>query len=107
MKNFNNPSDNKDKANLKRPLTLDLNKPPIAKQRFNQSLTAAPVLSSPDMLMLKLGSPELTSMILSGDNLQTPTPNLFPNKVSIFCLRNNEEYLMDFMQKKKILNYIE
>jgi hypothetical protein len=68
--------------NLKRPLTLDLNNAKNPKrQRFNQSVTVAPVLSSPDLHMLKLASPELEKMILNGENLPTPTPLVFPTKV--------------------------
>jgi Jun-like transcription factor len=67
---------------LKRPLTLDLNNPKNPKrQRFNQSVTAAPVLSSPDLHMLKLASPELEKIILNAANLPTPTPLVFPTKV--------------------------
>ena len=72
--------------NLKRPLTLDLNgtKQQPKRQRLNQSLTAAPVLSSPDLHMLKLASPELEKIIMSNATLQTPTPSLcFPTKVII------------------------
>ncbi|XP_053614266.1 transcription factor Jra [Plodia interpunctella] len=61
---------------LKRSLTLDLD--------FNRggkrSRIAAPVLSSPDLQLLKLGSPELEKMIIQNGMITTPTPNaaLFP-----------------------------
>lgn len=74
--------------NLKRPLTLDLNgaKQQVKKQRFNQSVTTPAVLNSPDLQMLKLGTPELEKFILSTNGLPTPTPGLTaypPTKVSL------------------------
>ncbi|KAG4075352.1 hypothetical protein HA402_003143 [Bradysia odoriphaga] len=65
---------------LKRPLTLDLNgKQQTAKRsRFNPN-----VLSSPDLQMLKLASPELEKFIMANNTLQTPTPSLvYPTKVT-------------------------
>lgn len=63
-------------------LTLDLNKPLTLPRKFQ--LNQQPVLSSPDLHMLKLASPELEKMILNTTNpLETPTPGLFPTKVSI------------------------
>lgn len=61
---------------LKRSLTLELNRPGAKRAR-----TTVPVLSSPDLNMLKIGTPELEKLILSQSALVTPTPNsqlLFP-----------------------------
>jgi hypothetical protein len=58
---------------------LDLNgaKQQVKKQRFNQSVTTTPaVLNSPDLQMLKLGTPELEKFILSTNGLPTPTPGM-------------------------------
>lgn len=69
--------------NLKRPLTLDLNaatnnnKTQAKKQRFNQSVVGPPVLSTPDIQMLKMATPDLEKFIISNESqLQTPTPSL-------------------------------
>lgn len=80
---------------LKRNLTLDLNghrQGPQAKRPRLGPLpltlnNSAPVLSSPDLNMLKLGSPELEKLIIAQqDGLVTtmPTPNqiLFPKTVT-------------------------
>lgn len=72
--------------NLKRPLTLDLNavnKQQAKKQRFNQSITTPAVLSSPDLNMLKLTTPDLEKFIISNSTLQTPTPSLFQNSAKV------------------------
>ncbi|KAM3959276.1 transcription factor Jun-like [Aphomia sociella] len=61
---------------LKRSLTLDLD----FGRGGKRSRIAAPVLSSPDLQLLKLGSPELEKMIIQNGMITTPTPNaaLFP-----------------------------
>lgn len=72
--------------NLKRPLTLDLNgaKQQVKKQRFNQSVTTPAVLSSPDLLMLRLNTPDLDKFIMSTNGLSTtPTPGLFPTGTKV------------------------
>lgn len=70
--------------NLKRPLTLDLNgKAQMSKRpRFNPSVNSVSVLSSPDMQLLKLASPELEKIIMANNTLQTPTPSMYPQKVN-------------------------
>lgn len=82
--------------NLKRPESLDLNlaannnkQPGGKKARCNQ---IPAVLASPDLNMLKWGTPDLEKFIMSSDPLQTPTPSLmYPNlpnpiiKVTFFC----------------------
>lgn len=82
---------------LKRNLTLDLNggqRQPQAKRPRLGPLpsalnnNAAPVLSSPDLNMLKLGSPELEKLIIAQQNglvttMPTPTTQiLFPKTVT-------------------------
>ncbi|XP_059473195.1 transcription factor Jun [Neocloeon triangulifer] len=67
---------------LKRTLTLDLNRAPAFKK---SKLGQQPVLSSPDLHMLKLASPELERIIMQNQNgsLTTPTPSLlFPRSVT-------------------------
>ena len=79
---------NGDVNQLKRSMTLDLNRLPAKRPKFNATLTAAPVLSSPDLNMLKLGSPELEKLIIAQQNglvTTTPTPTtqiLFPRTVT-------------------------
>ena len=65
---------------FKRPMTLDLNNPPS--KRFCDYGVPVPVLSTPDMVLLQVASPELESMIRNGGNLQSLTPNLFSSRVS-------------------------
>lgn len=69
---------------LKRPATLELNPGKSRKARFNASVTAPPVLTSPDMHVLKLVSPELEKIIINNAALPTPTPSsiLYPTKAT-------------------------
>lgn len=69
---------------LKRPATLELNSSKSRKARFNASVTAPPVITSPDLQVLKLVSPELEKIIINSAALPTPTPSsiLYPTKVS-------------------------
>jgi transcription factor AP-1 len=64
-------SSNKDE--VRKRLTLDLNSPRLKKPRFDV------LLSSPDLNMLKLPSPELEKLIMQQNGLlsATPTPNGF------------------------------
>lgn len=71
--------------NLKRPISLDLNLATnnnhkgltgMKKLRLNQSVIPPAILNSPDLNMLKWGTPDLEKYILSSDPLQTPTPSL-------------------------------
>jgi hypothetical protein len=79
MRNFNNKDTNNEpnKSNdnmMKRPLTLDLNK------KIVNNNNGPPILSTPDVNLCKLGSPELENYILNTDTLQTPTPSaIFPS----------------------------
>lgn len=70
--------------NLKRPATLELNPGKSRKARFNASVTAPPVLTSPDLQVLKLVSPELEKIITNNATLPTPTPSsiLYPTKAT-------------------------
>ena len=81
------------KAPSKRGLTLDLNAPNAAKKtRLQQAAAAVPVLTTPDVQMLKLSSPELAKFLTSsnslpsGSTLPTPTAGsgtyLFPKNVT-------------------------
>ncbi|XP_054716145.1 transcription factor Jun-like [Uloborus diversus] len=77
---------------MKRPVTLDLDSPETAskKQKF-------PILTSPDLNMLKLASPELERFIIanSGNITTTPTPTqyLFPKDVT----EAQEQYARGFI----------
>ncbi|PRD36714.1 UNVERIFIED_CONTAM: Transcription factor AP-1 [Trichonephila clavipes] len=67
-------SNRNESKSLKRPVTLNLDSPDSAakKQRF------ASILTSPDLQMLKLASPELERFIISNGNITTtPTPTQF------------------------------
>ncbi|XP_055534176.1 transcription factor Jra [Wyeomyia smithii] len=69
---------------LKRPATLELNPGKSRKARYNASVTAPPVLTSPDLQVLKLVSPELEKIIINNEVLPTPTPSsiLYPTKAT-------------------------
>lgn len=69
---------------LKRPATLELNANKSRKARFNASVTAPQVISSPDLQELKLVSPELEKIITNSAALPTPTPSsiLYPGKAT-------------------------
>lgn len=75
---YNKDNDHQDPAKpndnmMKRPLTLDLNKKIVNNNN-------PPILSTPDVNLCKLGSPELENYILNTDTLQTPTPSaIFPS----------------------------
>lgn len=66
----------------KRSLTLDLNAPGSSKRARIQQV--APILTTPDVQMLKLSSPELAKFLTSNNTLATPTPSgyLFPKTVT-------------------------
>ena len=104
MRNFNNKdNDRESKPNndnmMKRPLTLDLNKKIV-----NTNNNGPPILSTPDVNLCKLGSPELENFILNTDTLQTPTPSaMFPSakvnslKLGHVCLfTNNFKLFVDY-----------
>lgn len=83
MRNFNNKDNSDPKSNdnmMKRPLTLDLNK------KIPHNNNGPPILSTPDVNLCNLGSPELEKFILNTDTLQTPTPSaIFPSaKVKLY-----------------------
>lgn len=69
---------------LKRPATLELNPGKRRKPLYNASVTAPPVLTSPDLQVLKLVSPELEKIIINNAALPTPTPSsiLYPTKAT-------------------------
>lgn len=77
---------------LKRSLTLDLNVGRGGKRaRFS-----APVLSSPDLQLLKLASPDLEKLIIQNGLVTTPTPGapvLFP---AVAPTKEQEQYARGF-----------
>lgn len=87
------PSSQRATNNLKRPISLDLNlatnnnnkQTGNKKLRLNQSVIPPAILNSPDLNMLKWGTPDLEKYILSSDPLQTPTPSLMfaPNPIGV------------------------
>lgn len=70
---------------MKRPLTLDLSKDlhPAKRLRFNNSGNNASGLTTPDLQLLKMVSPELEKFMMNGTPIgATPTPGLtnYPQK---------------------------
>ena len=83
MRNFNNKDNERNpKQNenmMKRPLTLDLNKKVAPSNNGPHQ-----ILSTPDVNLCNLGSPELEKYILNTDTLQTPTPSgIFPTTAKV------------------------
>lgn len=84
---------NGDISDLKRKMTLDFNAAASKKQKISNLLT------SPDLNMLKLASPELERMIISQHGLittTTPTPTqfIFPKNVT----EEQEQYAKGFVE---------
>ncbi|XP_076042370.1 transcription factor Jun-like [Oratosquilla oratoria] len=83
-------------AQMKRKLTLDLNRPPPKKQRLGGAFN--PLLTSPDLNMLKLASPELERLIiqqgtgLNTGNTPAPSQFFFPKTVT----EEQEEFAKGF-----------
>lgn len=90
---------------LKRPATLELNPGKSRKARYNASVTAPPVLTSPDMQVLKLVSPELEKIIINNAALPTPTPSsiLYPTKVSWQNEKKNKTHQVKVIKSSDIL----
>ncbi|CAH0564094.1 unnamed protein product [Brassicogethes aeneus] len=72
------PENNRDINNVKRNLKLNLNRKNLSLPLNNS------ILSSPDLKMLQVGTPELENMILNTNMTQTPTPSslIFPKNVT-------------------------
>lgn len=75
-------------GNVKRPISLDLNlatnnNKSTGKKLRNQSVIPQAILGSPELNMLKWGTPDLEKFIMSSDPLQTPTPSLMFNANTI------------------------
>ncbi|XP_066140154.1 transcription factor Jun [Euwallacea fornicatus] len=89
--------DNKQLNNLKRNLTLDFNQ---AKKNLTFPLSTgegglSEVLSSPDLMKLKVDTPELENMILDNPLPGTPTPSFpFPKTVTA----EQEKFAGGFME---------
>jgi hypothetical protein len=62
---------------LKRTLTLDLSAPSASKKARVHQLQQNHILTSPDVQMLKLTSPELAEFLNRNPSLATPTPSGF------------------------------
>lgn len=80
-------SGSSNKEEVRKRLTLDLNSPRLKKPRFDV------LLSSPDLNMLKLPSPELEKLIMQQNGLlsATPTPNGFIYPTSTGNGNNNNQ----------------
>lgn len=83
--------------NLKRSLTLDLD----LERGGKRARFAAPVLSSPDLQLLKLGSPELEKLIIQNGMITTATPT--PSAPVLFNAaapptEEQEMYALPFVQ---------
>ncbi|XP_015919837.2 transcription factor Jun [Parasteatoda tepidariorum] len=82
-----------DNQALKRPVTLNLESPGSAAKRTRFD----PILTSPDLKMLQLASPELERLIISNSNFSasTPTPTsfFFPKNVT----EEQEQYARGFI----------
>ncbi|GBN09793.1 Transcription factor AP-1 [Araneus ventricosus] len=97
--NMFRPNKNEGKS-LKRPVTLNLESPDSAakRQRF------ASILTSPDLQMLKLESPELERLILSNGNITTtPTPTQF--LFSKNATEEQEQYARGFLDALNQLHH--
>lgn len=83
----------------KRPMTLNLESPNSAskKQRFTA------ILTSPDLNMLKLATPELEKFIITNAGITTPTPTqiLFPKNVT----EEQENYAKGFIDALNQLHH--
>lgn len=88
----------RDLNTLKRTMTLDLNNRGAKKIKLVENQSPA-ILSSPDLIMLKLASPELEKMIIDQQNgmvTTTPTPTtiFFPSRN---VTEEQESYARGFM----------
>lgn len=88
-----------DGKSVKRPVTLDLDSPNTASKK--QKFTA--ILTSPDLNMLKLASPELERLIIANIGMTTPTPTqaLFPKNVT----EEQENYARGFLDALNNLHH--
>ncbi|VVC28513.1 Jun-like transcription factor,Basic-leucine zipper domain,Transcription factor Jun [Cinara cedri] len=82
---------------LKRPMTLDLNSC-NSENSAKKPKYLAPLLTSPDLHMLKMSSPELERFYLAQQSalghINTPTPSLFPKSVT----EEQEMYVQPFVE---------
>lgn len=89
---------------LKRPITLDLN-PCNSTYSAKKPKFLSPLLTSPDLHMLKLSSPELERFYLAQQtalgHINTPTPTLFPAKS---VTEEQEMYVQPFVDLLKTMH---
>lgn len=95
----------RDINSLKRPMTLDFNR--VAKKPKLAEPASSTILSSPDLVMLKLGSPELEKFIIEQQNglvpaTPTPTQIFFPSKS---VTEEQESYARGFMEALNELHH--
>lgn len=86
---------------LKRPLTLDVGR------GMKRARLAAPVLSSPDLQMLKLGSPELEKLIIQNGMITTPTPGAPVLFTAVAPTEEQELYARPFVEALDKLHHSE
>ncbi|XP_014246672.1 transcription factor jun-D-like [Cimex lectularius] len=97
----------KDLKQLKRPMTLDFNGSSAMKLKLNTNVCAPQsVLTTPDVNMLKLGTPEVVKLLIDQPNLvttTTPTSTqiLFPNNVT----KEQESYVKGFVDALNELHH--
>lgn len=89
---------------MKRKLTLDLNRP-SKKQRAGVSGNFNPLLTSPDLNQLKLASPELERLIIQGptilgNSFPTPSQFMFPKSTTL----EQEEFAKGFVESLEQLH---
>lgn len=88
---------------LKRSMTLDLN---AARQPHKRaSRFGAPVLSSPDLSMLKMASPEMEKFLISQNGLVTPTPTNNPILFNHMPTEEQEMYARGFVDALNELHH--
>merc|ERR1719510_2803916 len=94
-------------AQKRKALTLDLNTAPTSSKKTKLAVTASNshILTSPDVQMLKLSSPELAEFLTRNQTLATPTPSgvnyIFPKTVT----EEQESYVKGFEDALKNLQH--
>nr|BAN20288.1 jun [Riptortus pedestris] len=97
----------RDLSSLKRNMTLDLNNRGGKKPKLSPEGASSAILTSPDLVLLKLGSPELEKLIIdqqvNGLVATTPTPTqiFFPNHN---VTKEQESYARGFEDALNVLH---